>query len=71
MNRGMFRVRSMHEFLEHGQTVYTEPIINMSDTLMGEDEHRFNVKKLAKILEGLTPPTEVTAELQAAIAEGN
>lgn len=71
MNRGMFRVRSMHEFLEHGHLVYTEPIINMSDTLMGEDEHKFNVQKLAKILEGLTPPPEVTAELQAAVAGGN
>jgi hypothetical protein len=65
MSRGMFRVRLMHEFLDHGQTMYTEPIINMSDTLMGEDEHHLDVKKLAKILDGLPLPAEVEAELQA------
>ncbi|MDB5101702.1 MAG: hypothetical protein JWM80_6123 [Cyanobacteria bacterium RYN_339] len=65
MNRGMFRVRSMHEFLDHGQPVYTEPIINMSDTLMGDDEHHLDVKKLAKILDGLPIPDDVMADLQA------
>lgn len=65
MVRGMFRVRTMHEFLDHGNTVYTEPIVNMSDTLMGDDEHHLDLKKLGKILNGLPLPDEVMAELQA------
>ena len=70
MVRGMFRVRLMHDFLEHGYAEYTEPIVNMSDTLMGEDEHKLDAKKMLRILEGLNYPAEVRAELEAAAAAG-
>jgi hypothetical protein len=68
MVRGMFRLRLMHDFLEHGFANYTEPIVNMSDTLMGEDDHHLDAKKMLKILEGLPVPEAARAELQASAA---
>lgn len=70
MTRGMFRVRLMHDLLEHGFASYTEPIVNMSDTLMGEDDHHLDAKKMARILDGLPIPDEVKAELDAASTAG-
>lgn len=67
-SRGMFRVPLMHHFLEHGNPFYSEPIINMSETQLGIDEHKLDAKKLAKILNGLPVPPAVTAELEAALA---
>lgn len=66
MNRGMFRVRLMHDLLEHGASMYTEPIVNMSDTLIGEDEHHLDAAKLLRVLDGLPVPAEVRQELEAA-----
>lgn len=66
--RGMFRVRLLHDLLVHGQSGYTEPIVNMSETLIGLDEHVWDFKKLAKVLEGLPVPEAVNAEIQAGIA---
>lgn len=66
--RGVFRVKLMHEFLAHGHTHYLEPIINMSDTKLGDDDHHLNAKKLAGILKGLPLPPEVTSELESAAA---
>lgn len=70
MQRGMFRVRLMHDFLEHGFVEYTEPIVNMSDTLMGEDEHKLDAKKMMRILDGLPYPDEAKAELERASEPG-
>lgn len=67
--RGMFRVRLVHELLVHGQDFYVEPIVNMSDTLMGEDNHTWDAKKLLKILDGLPVPPEALAELKALEAQ--
>lgn len=66
--RGVFRVRLMHEFLAHGESHYIEPIINMSDTKLGDDDHKLDAKKLAKILQGLALPPEAAAELESAAA---
>lgn len=63
--RGMFRVRVVHSAREFQEDRYTEPIINMSDTVMGEDEHVFDRPKLARILQGLQVPPELAAELAA------
>lgn len=65
--RGLFRVRLLHELLVHGRDSYQEPIVNMSDTLMGEDHHKWDFKKLAKVLDGLPVPDAVMAELHAAM----
>ncbi len=61
--RGMFRVRSMHEFLAHGVTFYREPILNMSETLIGYDEHHLDVRKLTTVLAGLALPEAVREDL--------
>lgn len=63
--RGMFRLRVVHSVREFQEDRYTEPIINMSDTVMGEDEHVFDRPKLAKILQGLNVPPALQAELAA------
>lgn len=63
--RGMFRARSFHEFLEHGGTSYREPILNVSETLIGHDEHHLDVKKLATVLDGLPLPGSVLADLRS------
>lgn len=65
--RGTFRVKLMHEWLEHGRHHYVEPIINMSETKVGDEAHGVDCKKLSKILDGLPLPPEVAAELQAGI----
>lgn len=65
--RGMFRVRLMHELLAHGRMGYCEPIVNMSDTLMGEDDHNWDFKKLTKILDGLPVPEPVMAEIRSGL----
>jgi hypothetical protein len=65
--RGMFRVRLMHEFLVHGNSIYSEPIVNMSETQLGIDTHQLDAKKLLKILKGLPVPEAVILELQAAL----
>ena len=70
MVRGMFRVRLMHDLLEHGYAEYTEPIVNMSDTLIGEDEHHLDAKKMLRVLDGLPVPEAVRAELEAAASAG-
>lgn len=67
--RGMFRVRLVHELLAHGEAFYVEPIVNMSDTLMGQDEHHWDAKKMLKILDGLPVPPEALQELQALAAK--
>ena len=69
--RGMLRVRLMHEFLEHGRPGYFEPIVNMSEVHMGDDEHDLDLKKLKKILDGLPVPPEAIAELEAGLAGRN
>jgi hypothetical protein len=71
MSRGMFRVRLMHELIAHGRSGYYEPIVNMSDTLIGEDDHNFDVKKFLGIVQGLPVPPAVMADLQAVAAGGN
>lgn len=63
--RGMFRARLMHELLEHGEAFYSEPIINMSETQLGIDEHHLDTKKLAKILNGLPLPQAALDALAA------
>lgn len=63
--RGMFRMRVVHSVREFQEDRYTEPIINMSDTVMGDDEHVFDRPKLAKILAGLNIPPALAAELAA------
>ena len=63
--RGMFRVRLMHDLLVHGEAGYTEPILNMSETQLGIDDHQLDFKKLAKILDGLPLPADVQNELAA------
>lgn len=65
--RGTFRVKLMHELLEHGKGHYVEPIINMSETKVGEEEHGIDCKKMLKILDGLAMPPDVAAELQSGI----
>lgn len=67
--RGQFRVRLMHEILAHANAGYFEPLVNMSDTIMGTDDHGLDVKKLMKILNGLDVPPDVVANLQAIQAE--
>ena len=66
--RGMFRARMMHDFLEHGRPGYFEPIVNMSEVHITDDEHELDLKKLTKILTGLPLPPEVQADLQAGLA---
>lgn len=66
--RGVFRTRLMHALLAHGQTSYVEPILNQSETKLGEDHHPLDVKKLMGILKGLPLPDAVTQELQAGLA---
>lgn len=67
--RGMFRVRLVHELLVHGESYYVEPIVNMSDTLMGQDEHHWDAKKLLKIIDGMPVPPEALQELQQLAAK--
>lgn len=67
--RGMFRVRLVHELLVHGQDEYSEPIVNQSDVQMGFDEHTWDAKKMLGILEGLPVPPEAIQELQALAAK--
>ena len=66
--RGQFRVRMMHEFIEHGRPGYFEPIVNMSEVHITDDEHNLDLKKLGKLLNGLPMPEAVTAELAAGFA---
>jgi hypothetical protein len=66
--RAQFRVRMMHDFLVHGETGYKEPIINMSDTVLGEDDHVLDVPKMAKVLAGLPLPPDVEQELRTPVA---
>lgn len=68
--RGMLRTRMMHEFIEHGRPGYFEPIVNMSEVHITDDEHDLDVKKLNKLLTGLPLPPDVQAEIQTALAAG-
>lgn len=67
--RGMFRVRLIHELLVHGNDGYSEPIVNQSDTQMGIDEHTWDAKKILNILNGLPVPPAAIQELQALAAQ--
>lgn len=67
--RGMFRVRLVHELLVHGRDEYSEPIVNLSDTQMGFDEHTWDAKKMLRILEGLPVPPAAIQEMQALAAK--
>lgn len=66
--RGMFRVRLMHELIEHGRSGYFEPIVNMSEVHITDDEHNLDFQKLKKILAGLPLPPAAQAELEAGLA---
>ena len=66
--RGMLRTRMMHEFIEHDRPGYFEPIVNMSEVHITDDEHELDLKKLTKILTGLPLPPEVQADIQAGLA---
>lgn len=66
--RGMFRARMMHELIEHSRPGYFEPIVNMSEVHITDDEHEMDLKKLKKILAGLPLPPDVAAELDAGLA---
>ncbi len=62
--RGMFRVRLIHELLAHGADDYSEPIVNLSEVQMGFDEHTWDAKKMLKVLDGLPVPPAAIQELQ-------
>ena len=67
--RGMFRVRLIHELLVHGNDDYSEPIVNLSEVQMGFDEHTWDAKKMLKVLDGLPVPPAAIQELQALAAK--
>lgn len=67
--RGMFRVRLIHELLAHGSDDYSEPIVNLSDTQVGFDEHTWDAKKMLNILNGLPVPPAALQEMQALAAK--
>lgn len=66
--RTMLRGRMMHEFIAHDRPGYFEPIVNMSEVHITDDEHDLDVKRIHKLFAGLPVPSAVQAELEAAVA---
>lgn len=63
--RALFPSLLLHGFIEHGATVLVEPIINLSNILMGEREVKFDLRALVQVLAGAELPEGLREECEA------
>lgn len=59
----------VHLFIEHERQSYQEPITNLAGNVLGQHTLQFDLRALAKILDGLPLPPEVQADLAQILAE--
>ncbi|MEB3283700.1 MAG: hypothetical protein VKN33_00220 [Candidatus Sericytochromatia bacterium] len=63
-DRGVFRTRLVHELITHRRMSYQESVLNFSGTVVALEDHTWDFQALLRILDGLSTPPAVLAEIQ-------